>query len=136
MTASARTRRDVRTPLILGAILGAGTLLVAVRDPNHGGYPVCPVLVLTGFACAGCGGLRAAHDLATGDLAAAWSMNPLLTIAMPVAALLWLLWLVRSATDRQPWHPPAWIWIVVGVLVLTFSVLRNVPALHPLLGPA
>lgn len=136
MTVIARTRRDVRTPLVVGAILGAGTLLVALRDPNHGGYGICPLLALTGFACAGCGGLRAAHDLAVGDLAAAWAMNPLLTIAMPVAALLWLVWLIRAATGRPAWHPPAWIWIAVGALVIAFSILRNVPALQPLLGPA
>lgn len=135
MSVSTATRRDVRTPLVIGAILGAGTLLVALRDPNHGGYPICPVLALTGFACAGCGGLRAAHDLATGDLAAAWAMNPLLTIAMPVAGVLWLVWLVRSATDRPPWQPPVWVWVGLAVLVLAFSVLRNVPALQPLLGP-
>lgn len=130
-----RPRRSPRAPLLVGGVLAVGTLLVAVRDPHDGGYPVCPVLLLTGMQCAGCGGLRAAHDLATGDLAGAWSMNPLLTIAMPVAAVLWGLWLLRTLTSRPPWQPPVWIWVVVGVATLGFTVLRNVPALAGVLGP-
>lgn len=128
-------RRDVRTPLVVGAVLSVATLVVALRDPHAGGYPLCPVLALTGFACAGCGGLRAAHDLATGDLASAWSMNPLLTIVMPVAAFLWVVWLVRAATNRPAWSPPTWALVSVLGVALAFSVLRNIPALHGVLGP-
>jgi len=130
-----RTVAAVQSPLVVGAALAAGSLLVAVRDPHQGGYPICPVLALTGMACAGCGGLRAAHDLATGDLASAWAMNPLLTVAMPVAAVLWLVWLIRSARGLPAWQPPAWVWIGTVLAVLAFSILRNLPGLHGVLGP-
>lgn len=135
MTAVATARRDIRTPLLVGAVLAAGTVLVALRDPHEGGYGVCPVFALTGCFCAGCGGLRAAHDLATGDLAGAFAMNPLLTVLMPVAALAWAVWTVRAATDRPAWQPPGWVWLALAGLTLGFSVLRNIPALQPLLGP-
>jgi hypothetical protein len=135
VTTRAGTRRGVGTPLLVGGVLAAATLVVALRDPHEGGYPLCPLLALTGYACAGCGGLRAAHDLATGDLVGAWSMNPLLTIAMPVAAVLWLVWLVRAATDRPAWSPPTWVWVSALGVALAFSVLRNVPALQGVLGP-
>lgn len=125
----------MRSPLLVGGVLTAGTLLVALRDPHEGGYPLCPLLALTGYACAGCGGLRAAHDLATGDLAGAWAMNPLLTIAMPIAAVLWVVWLVRAATNRPAWQPPAWMLVTVLGIAVAFSVLRNVPALQGALGP-
>ncbi|WP_420110768.1 DUF2752 domain-containing protein [Pseudactinotalea sp.] len=129
-------RRRIRTPVLVGSILAAGTLVVAIRDPHEGGYPLCPLLALTGFACAGCGGLRAAHDLAVGDLSGAWAMNPLLTIAMPVVAVLWLVWLIRAATNRPPWRPPAWMFVALLGIAVVFSALRNVPALHGALGPA
>lgn len=135
MTAQPEPRRGVRTPLVVGGLLAAATVTVALRDPHEGGYPLCPVLALTGYYCAGCGGLRAAHDLATGDLAGAWSMNPFFTIVMPVAAVLWLIWLIRSATNRPAWNPPAWTLVSLLVLAVGFSVLRNVPALHGALGP-
>jgi hypothetical protein len=135
VSASAETRRSVRTPLVVGGLLAAATVVVALRDPHEGGYPLCPVLALTGYYCAGCGGLRAAHDLATGDVAGAWGMNPFFTIGMPVAAVLWLIWLVRSATGKPAWHPPAWSVVAFLVLAIAFSVLRNVPSLHGVLGP-
>lgn len=136
MTAATRTDRDVRTPVVLGAVVAAATLLVALRDPHEGGYPLCPVLALTGMPCAGCGGLRAAHDLATGDLAGAWAMNPLLTVAMPVAAVLWVVWLVRAATGRPARQVPVGVWVALVVVVVAFTVLRNIPALYGVLGPA
>ncbi|WP_156250749.1 DUF2752 domain-containing protein [Pseudactinotalea terrae] len=135
MTAATEVRRGVGTPLLVGGLVAAATLVVALRDPHEGGYPLCPVLALTGYYCAGCGGLRSAHDLATGDVAGAWGMNPFFTIAMPVAAVLWLIWLVRAATDRPAWQPPAWSVIAFLALAIVFSVLRNVPALHGVLGP-
>jgi hypothetical protein len=135
VSSAAGPRRSVRTPLLVGGSLAAATVVVALRDPHEGGYPLCPLLALTGYACAGCGGLRAAHDLAGGDLAGAWSMNPLLTLAMPIAAALWLVWLVRAATDRPAWSPPTWVWVAALAVAVAFSVLRNVPALQPVLGP-
>src|SRR5829696_759469 len=92
--------RRVRDPL--AAALAAATLVAAlgVTDPYRpGGHPVCPVLALTGFYCAGCGAQRAVHDLAHLDLSAAWGMNPLVVLAVPLAVLLWVRW-VRRASSR------------------------------------
>lgn len=135
MTTATAARRDVRTPLVVGAITAAATLLVALRDPHDGGYPLCPLLALTGHPCAGCGGLRAAHDLAHGDLAGAWAMNPLLTVAMPAAVVLWLVWVVRAATGRPAWQPPVAVWISFAALMVVFTVARNIPAWSGVLGP-
>src|SRR5690625_7711161 len=88
--------RDVKTPSIPIVILGAATLLLALRNPHAGGYGMCPILAFTGYLCPTCGGLRAVHDLAHLDLAGAWAMNPLLTIALPVAALLIAGWWWRA----------------------------------------
>src|SRR5215213_10273401 len=88
--------RRVRDPL--AAALAAATLVatLGVTDPYRpGGHPVCPVLALTGFYCAGCGAQRAVHDLAHLDLAAAWGMNPLVVLAVPLAVLLWVRWVRR-----------------------------------------
>lgn len=123
-------------PLLVGVALAAATALVAIRDPHQGGYPLCPVLAVTGFACAGCGGLRAAHDLATLDVAGAWSMNPMATIALPLLALAWLVWLIRAVRRLPPVRVPVWVGVASLTAVLAFSVLRNVPMLQPYLGPA
>lgn len=128
--------RDLRSPLVVGAVVLAATVLLAVRDPHEGGYPLCPLLALTGLPCAGCGGLRAVHDLTALDVGSAWAMNPLVVVAVPVLATVWALWVLRAATDRPAWHPPGRLLVGVLAVVVLFAVLRNVPALAPFLGPS
>ncbi len=131
-----RGLRACVAPLALGAGALAGAALLAVRSPYVPlSYGICPSVALLGVVCPGCGGLRATHDLVTGDLVAAWHANPLWVVAVPVLVVAWSVWLVRRwrgepARTRATW--PAWVLIAV---VVVFTVLRNVPALAPSLGP-
>jgi Protein of unknown function (DUF2752) len=119
----------VLLPLAVGAaaLLGAG--YVASVDPNVAGhYPTCPFLALTGWYCPGCGGLRAVHALAHGDLTTALARNPLAVVVLGYVVVTWVLWLERTIAGR----PPRWLappWVLYGVLgaILAFWVLRNVP---------
>lgn len=150
--------RAVAGPVAVGALVSCAVLAVAVVDPHRpGSYGVCPLLVLTGLYCAGCGGLRATYDLAHGDLAGAWAMNPGWVLVAPLLVAAWAVWLARrwagsppgqdavvgatagSAAAEAPSVPasPArrWLpWLVLGA-VLVYSALRNVPALAPWLAP-
>ncbi len=110
--------------------------MVAVRDPHvPGSYGFCPVHALTGGWCPFCGALRATHDLLRGDLAGAWSMNPLWVLGLPALAAAWLRWTLRGGDPAANRPGRAWpAWSVVGV-VMAFGVLRNVPALAPWLAP-
>lgn len=118
----------------LGAAASAAVL--AARSPyTPFSYGFCPSLLVLGVACPGCGGLRATHDLATGDLAAAWHANPLWVVAVPLLVAAWAVWAVRRTTGRPPLRVPRAVpWAVLAV-VAVFGVLRNVPALVPYLGP-
>ncbi len=118
------------------AAAGATAYLAAVNPHEPGHYPLCPTLALTGFYCAGCGALRAVHDLTRLDLAGAWGMNPLLVLALPFLVLAWGAWLWRTWTGRPRRNlaPPWVIWVIFAVVV-GYSVLRNVPALAPWLAP-
>src|SRR5690606_7304189 len=112
-------------------VLGAVGLVLGLRDPHvPGSYGVCPTFALTGLQCAGCGALRATHELVTLDLAAAWGLNPLLVLAVPVVAAVWFGWLgARAGWWRAPKVTPAMVvtvWTVAAVVVLGYSVLRNV----------
>jgi hypothetical protein len=128
--------RPLRAPLVSAAVTLAATALVAVHSPYQAGsYGYCPLHALTGLWCPMCGGLRATHDLAHGDLAAAWGMNPLWVTLVPLVVGGWVLWLVRSAQGRpMPRVSPAARWAAIAVVV-AFGVLRNVPALAPWLAP-
>ncbi|MCX4566337.1 DUF2752 domain-containing protein [Streptomyces albogriseolus] len=123
-------------PVGLLAAVAAAFAYVAAVDPNEPGhYPVCPLLGLTGLYCPGCGGLRSAHAVAHGDLAAALQANAPAVLGYAVFAVLWTVWVIRAARGRplrlDP--PPAVLW-TAGGLLLAFTVLRNTPFggwLHP-----
>lgn len=122
--------RAVAAPLAAALAAGAAVAFVALVDPNEPGhYPPCPFLALTGLYCPGCGGLRAVHALAHGDLVAALGLNPFVVVMFPVVVLLWGRWAVRAwrgrAFDVKVIHP-AYIWAFLGVLIV-FWIVRNTP---------
>ncbi len=109
---------------VLAAFAYVGTV-----DPNEPGhYPVCPLLQLTGIYCPGCGGLRSAHAVATGDLAAAFGANAMAVVGYGVFAVLWAVWVVRAGRGipvRITLRPAHW-W-AIGAVAAVFSVVRNLP---------
>ncbi|MFF5204508.1 DUF2752 domain-containing protein [Streptosporangium sp. NPDC000396] len=122
--------RAVLAPLGAAVAAGAAAAFVGVVDPNEPGhYPVCPFLTLTGFYCPGCGGLRAVHALAHGDLVAALGFNPFVVVMVPVLAFLWGRWALRSWQGR-PFNGkavhPAYVWLFL-VLMIVFWIARNTP---------
>ncbi len=128
--------RRLRAPLVAVGVTAAATALVAVRSPYEpGAYGYCPIRALTGLWCPGCGGLRAVHDLAHLDLAGAWAMNPLVVLAVPVVVLLWARWAARSWRGRPSPTTGVVGSVALAVVLVTFMVLRNVPALAPALAP-
>lgn len=131
--AGSRQWRRLALPLGLGAVALAGTAVLAARSPHVGGsYGVCPLLLVTGMQCAACGVLRATHDLAHGDLAGAWALNPVWVVAVPILVVLWLGWVRRAwrgEAARPVLRSPA-VPVLTAALLLVYSVLRNVvPAL-------
>ncbi|REE99753.1 DUF2752 domain-containing protein [Thermomonospora umbrina] len=115
--------------LVLGGVAAAVTL-VAVVDPHEPGhYPICPLLWATGLYCPGCGTLRMVNSLAHGHAAAAFGLNPLAFVLLPVFGYLWGRWALRSVRGRpmasRLLTPPAAYGFVAVVVV--YWVLRNLP---------
>lgn len=132
-----RGARGAGAPLGVGAAGLVAVAYLAATDPYRpGGHLVCPVLALTGLYCAGCGGQRAVHDLAHGDVAAAWGMNPLVVVGAPLVLLVWAAWLRRRwlGAPAVAGGRGTAAWVLLAVVV-AFAVLRNVPALAPVLAP-
>ncbi len=124
-------------PLVVAGIAASSTGYVALHNPNApGSIGVCPLHATTGLWCPGCGGTRAAYDLAHGDILGAMSMNPLFTLAVPLLVVLWIRWFARGQGVRlKDWpFPVAASWILPGIIVL-FTVLRNTPMFAPYLAP-
>ncbi|THA26922.1 DUF2752 domain-containing protein [Streptomyces sp. RKND-216] len=123
------TLTRLAAPLSALAAVAGAFAYVAARDPNAPGhYPACPLLQLTGILCPGCGGLRSAHAVSHGDLAAALGANALALAGMALAVLFLLHWCVRVIRARPVTVPvrPVHLWLGTG-LVLVFTVVRNLP---------
>ncbi len=126
-------RSRLRAPLATAAGIGLAALALRLRDPHrHASWGLCPFKLITGWDCPACGGLRAVNDLTHGEVVAAWHSNALFVTALPAIALLWLLWVRRSAagpgavravTPRQRSRV-----ITLGVvLAVAFTIWRNTP---------
>ncbi|MEI6085093.1 MAG: DUF2752 domain-containing protein [Verrucomicrobiota bacterium] len=96
-----------------------GLVFHFVNPTQAAWLPACPLHTLTGWNCPGCGTTRALHQLACGHPVAAFRLNPLTVLALPVAGL----WLARR---ERPAIKPVWLWLGIGAL-LAFGVLRNLP---------
>jgi hypothetical protein len=93
-------------------------------------FPPCPLHAITGLYCPGCGTLRALHQLLHGNLWAAFRLNPLMVCSLPLVAYWCLSELMREVSGwRRPrlFLPAAWIWVLLGVIVL-FGIVRNIPS--------
>lgn len=124
-----------------GPLRGAGILLLALGalaalavyyrlDPSQHLFPRCPLHLLTGLHCPGCGTQRALHALLHGHWQLAAGHNLLAALYAPVVVFGGVEEL-RAGLSGQPrrasfLYRPWFGWLTV-VLVLVFAVLRNLP---------
>lgn len=126
-----RTRRErLTSPLLTIGSLGLAVLALHLRDPHaHASWGLCPSAVL-GFACPGCGGLRAVNDLTNGHPLQAASSNVVFVIALPFA-VAWLAWWVvarwRGTSAALPARATRVLSVLVIVVLVVFTVVRNLP---------
>ena len=113
---------------VLVGVAGGFGYVAAVNPDTPGHYPVCPLRYCTGLYCPGCGGLRGAYALVHGHVGTALGCNALAVAGYAVLAVVWVVWAARALRGR-PFAPvlrPGHRW-AVGALVVTFTVVRNLP---------
>lgn len=99
--------------------IAAGLSVIYFLNPATSAvFPRCPFHLMTGLHCPGCGSLRAIHLLAHGDIYAAWRMNAMLLISLPVIVAL----LLKPGWKYKVWLPP----VIFSVIIL-YGIARNVP---------
>jgi len=125
---SSKLERSLAGLGILSAAAGA----VAVRQFNPvttSFFPVCPLYVLTGIACPGCGLTRGFHALFHGDVLTALDYNALIPIyAFIFGYLILSLALIAVRGRGLSWKifkPKAMYGFLI--VALAFAVLRNLP---------
>jgi hypothetical protein len=133
------TARPATAALCVISALAAAAAVLFLIDPAASNlYPACPFYALTGLYCPGCGSLRALHQLLHADFAAAFSLNPLMVLFLPLLAYEslkegLLYWNGRRLPSLLS---GALMSRAALALILAFWVLRNIP-MHPfsLLAP-
>lgn len=77
---------------VLLAVFAAGvvslTVLHIVNPQEASWIPPCPFFAVTGLKCPGCGTLRGIHNLLHLRFRAAWELNPLMVVSIPLILAL------------------------------------------------
>ena len=79
-----RTRRVFALVLVWLIVREAALRTNGFED----GPILCPVRILTGYPCPGCGGTRAIGSIALGQFDQAWSLNPI-AFLFAIASFAW-----------------------------------------------
>ena len=93
-------------------------------------FPKCPVYLLTGYKCPGCGSQRAFYHLFHGDVKAAFSYNPLMLLMIPyILSGIFLEYIVNRENRRMARLRNLlfnkWVAIVLAAMLLIYTFVRN-----------
>jgi hypothetical protein len=118
------------TVLAFWSLLIAGAAYLFVFEPGKSGFfPPCPFRLLTGLTCPGCGSTRALHQILHGNFEAAFALNPLLMVGIPLMLFAFLRYSVivmRGGVPRPNALPAPYIYAMFFV-ILSFWIFRNTP---------
>lgn len=118
------------TVVAIWLLIIAGAAYLFFFEPGKSGFfPGCPFRFLTGFTCPGCGTTRALHQILHGDFYAAFTLNPLLLLAIPLllfALLRYTVIVMRGGVPRGNSLPAPYIYAIFFV-ILSFWIFRNTP---------
>ena len=126
----------VRTALVLIALLPLGGGLLALRALNlteTSWLPKCLYHQLTGLHCPGCGITRAMQALAQGNIPQAFAYNTLwpilVVLGLPYLSKKAWYWTLgtRPAVVQNRYRLNVILGVVLGVVVVGFTILRNLP---------
>ena len=123
---------NARFVAILLTVITVGiTAVVFFFNPStHTFYPVCQFHRLTGLNCPGCGMTRALYALLHGNFSTALHDNALVIIGLGglVVRVGWFWWNRFCDRTTNKILPDKYFWLLLLIVALIFTVLRNLPA--------
>lgn len=129
-------RNWIRFPIIFLSLIGIafGLIYSFLFDPMGNGSAVslpCVFHEVTGLYCPGCGDTRALHALVHGDFASVIDYNVLFPIMLLFLIYAYFLCITTLLFKRRVmWMPqtmPYWVIVLIVVLLVGYTVLRNIP---------
>jgi hypothetical protein len=134
LPAPATTKDRVRAlagPALVAAGACAACAVVAWGNPTEPGNPLprCPIKLLLGINCPGCGSLRMIYSLMHGEFGAAVHYNAVALVALPLLVLALVTWTVGRLRGREvrSWQHWRWTPAVTLVVFTVWFVIRNLP---------
>ena len=122
MTASHSLKQLSQKFGVAAAIVAATSYLLLA---DEGSLWKCPIRYFTGIQCPGCGAQRSVRALFSGDIVAAFQLNPLIYVA-PVF-MLWIYLAERYATTAASFRAQKIVIIGASVILVVVNVvLKNV----------
>lgn len=124
--------RAMLLPAATVLVAGVGAAVVLAADPtSDAGFPLppCPVKLLTGLDCPGCGVTRMIYSLLHGDVLTALHFNAAAMLFIPFFLWTWGAWVLGRWRGRRvpTWEQWRWAPHVGLVLIAIWSVIRNLP---------
>lgn len=113
-TAAGRLWRDIKEYGVAGVIF-----LIYMAAVNLIFHAFCPLVIITGFPCPGCGLTRAAGYLMTGNVRQAWEMNP---VIFPIAIAAVYFGINRYLLGRRAKGIKGMLIIVLILLCIVFCI--------------
>ncbi|MDT0555460.1 DUF2752 domain-containing protein [Patiriisocius hiemis] len=116
--------------VIIFSIVGLLTIYYFNNPSEHSFFIPCPFKFATGYHCPGCGSQRAIHQLLHLDIAAAFRLNPLMVLSLPL--IFWglgiMIWNYIYQTEYRVWlfYNKYFIYGYFGLAVV-YWVVRNLP---------
>jgi hypothetical protein len=132
------TRWPAAGPVLTAAAVCVFTGVVAWRDPfKHEVTPPCPFHELTGLWCPFCGATRAAWAATHGDLRLMLHANALFPLIVVLFGWSWAAWFGKASGRWGIAVPKGRAFVLaLGLALVAFTVLRNLPGFGALAPPS
>lgn len=119
------------TAMVLVVLLGLAYSFFVDPTKSPGATFPCVTREALGVYCPGCGDTRALHALTHGHILTAFDYNLLFPFIVVILAWYYLVGLTTLFfRKRVMWIPqslPTWAAVMIGVVIASFTVLRNLP---------
>lgn len=86
-------------------------------------YTICPVTLLTGYPCPGCGMTRAMFRIIRFDFVGAWEMHPFI---YPIGILAVMFCVSRYFLDGKYMKYVKWFMILIAAGMMVFYIYRMI----------
>ncbi len=124
------SKRILIVLVITIGIVGLLTIYYFNNPSEHSFFIPCPFKFATGYHCPGCGSQRAIHQLLHLDIVAAFRLNPLMVLSLPL--IFWglgvMIYNYINQTKHRVWlfYSKYFIYGYFGIAVV-YWVARNLP---------